>query len=79
VIEGRCYSQPRGHIPAHLVEAVPAGADGVDLTVLRVIMLQNDVDGGGGCHKDKVTPAWTQTLNANLDPKVPFDTLKLHS
>jgi len=27
----------------------------------------------GGCHKDKVTPAWTQTLDADLDPKVPFD------
>jgi len=61
-------SQPRGHIPADLVEAAPAGADCVDGA-------EGD-NAAQGC-EDNVTPG-LEPLNADLNPRAPIKTLQLH-
>jgi len=73
VIEGRRRSQPRGHIPADLVEVAPAGADGMDSA--EGVTAANGCR--GGCRGDEVT-AGPRTLNADLDHKAPVVNLKLH-
>ena len=73
MIEGRRRSQPRGHIPADLVEAAPAGADGMDGA-------EGDTAANGyrgGCRRDEVA-AGPRTLNADLDPEAPVVNLRLH-
>jgi hypothetical protein len=73
MIEGRRRSQPRGHIPADLVEAAPAGADGMDGA-------EGDTAASGcqgGCRRDEVT-AGPRTLDADLDPEAAVVNLRLH-